>query len=116
MTRRPVLSRYPFQISETATILQNARRTPGDSALFTSVELSEKAITTPRTARTPNVFALKVRVLAGWGLWTMRLETNPASGMLRRLAASARDDHVVDCRAIAAVCLGSHEGTMGRPR
>jgi hypothetical protein len=67
-----VLSRYPFQISETATILQNARSTPGDSTLFTSVELSEKAITKPRTARVPNVFALGVRVLADWGLLIMR--------------------------------------------
>jgi hypothetical protein len=38
--------------------LQNATRTPGDSALFTRVELNEKAITTPTTASAPQVRAL----------------------------------------------------------
>jgi hypothetical protein len=55
------------------TILQNARRTPGDSALFTRVELIEKAMTTPRTARAPSVFALTVRVLAGGSSWVIRI-------------------------------------------
>ena len=53
VTRRPVNLRYRFQTTETVVILQNATRTPGDSARFTSVELSEKAITTPTTARRP---------------------------------------------------------------
>ena len=58
MTRRPVLQRKRFQTTLTVTIRQNATRTPGDSARFTRVELSEKAMTTPTTASTPNVFAL----------------------------------------------------------
>jgi hypothetical protein len=37
--------------------LQNATNTPGVSARFTSVELSEKPITTPATASAPNVLA-----------------------------------------------------------
>ena len=44
---------------------QNATSTPGDSARFTSVELSEKAMTTPTTASAPNVFALRARIRVG---------------------------------------------------
>ena len=58
VTRRPVLQRKTFQTTLTVTSRQNATRTPGDSARFTSVELSEKAMTTPTTASAPNVFAL----------------------------------------------------------
>ena len=49
----------------TVTILQNATRTPGDSARFTSVELSENAMTMPTTASTPNALALSARVPVG---------------------------------------------------
>ncbi len=45
--------------------LQNATSTPGVSARFTSVELSEKAMTTPATASAPNVLALTARVRVG---------------------------------------------------
>src|SRR3954451_16558239 len=45
----------------TVTSLQNARRTPGDSARLTRVELSEKATTSPTTANAPSVLALNVR-------------------------------------------------------
>ena len=58
VTRRPVLQSSRFQTTLTVTIRQNATRTPGDSARFTSVELSEKAMTRPTTASTPNAFAL----------------------------------------------------------
>ena len=44
------LQRYAFQTMLTVAILQNASRTPDDSARLTSVELAEKAITTPTTA------------------------------------------------------------------
>ena len=37
---------------------QNATSTPGDSARFTSVELSENATTMPTTASTPSARAL----------------------------------------------------------
>ena len=47
-----------FQSTLTVTILQNATSTPGDSARFTSVELSENASTRPTTASTPSVLAL----------------------------------------------------------
>ena len=56
--RRPVLQSTTFQTTLTVTIRQNATRTPGDSARFTSVELSEKAMTMPTTASTPSAFAL----------------------------------------------------------
>ena len=59
--RLPVLHSTAFQITLTVTILQNATRTPGDSARFTSVELNEKATTSPTTASTPTVFALHAR-------------------------------------------------------
>ena len=44
---------------------QNATRTPGDSARFTSVELSEKPTTTPATASAPNVLAPNVPACGG---------------------------------------------------
>src|SRR3954447_14728526 len=56
VTRRPVLHRNTFHTAATVAILQNARRTPGDSARLTRVELSEKARTTPTTASAPSVF------------------------------------------------------------
>ena len=65
MTRRPVLQSTAFQIRLTVTILQNATRTPGDSARFTSVELSENATTSPMTANTPSVLALRAGVRVG---------------------------------------------------
>src|SRR3954452_5275508 len=61
VTRRPVLQSTTFQITLTVTILQNATRTPGDSARLTRVEPSENATTSPRTASTPRVFALGAR-------------------------------------------------------
>src|SRR3954467_5736746 len=61
VTRRPVRQSTAFQITLTVTILQNATRTPGDSARLTRVELSENATTSPRTASTPRVFALGAR-------------------------------------------------------
>ena len=54
------------------TSLQNATSTPGDSARFTSVELSEKAMTTPTTASAPNVFALRARIRVGGAAGVMR--------------------------------------------
>ena len=61
VTRRPVLQSTAFQTTLTVTILQNATRTPGDSARLTSVELSENATTRPTTASTPSVLALSER-------------------------------------------------------
>ena len=57
--RRPVPSSSRFHTTLTTIMRQNATRTPGDSARFTSVELSEKATTRPTTASTPNAFALR---------------------------------------------------------
>ena len=65
MIRRPVLHSSAFHTTLTATILQNATSTPGDSARLTSVELSEKATTRPTTASTPSALALTA--LAGGG-------------------------------------------------
>src|SRR5215207_1372369 len=53
------------QTTLTVTIRQNATRAPGDSARFTRVELSEKAMTRPTTASTPRVFAFSARVGVG---------------------------------------------------
>ncbi len=61
VTRRPVLQRNTFHTTLTMTSRQKATSTPGDSARLTSVELSEKATTTPTTASTPNVRALTDR-------------------------------------------------------
>ena len=58
VTRLPVHLRKRFQTTDTVTSRQNARRTPGESALLTSVELSEKATTTPTTANAPDALAL----------------------------------------------------------
>ena len=58
VTRRPLLHRTRFHSTLTISIRQNATRTPGVSARLTSVELSEKAATSPITANTPSVFAL----------------------------------------------------------
>lgn len=49
----------------TVTMRQNARSTPEASARLTSVELSENAITSPMTARTPSVFALRILAACG---------------------------------------------------
>ena len=62
MTRRPVVQRYAFHTTLTMVRRQKATRTPGDSARFTSVELSEKAITTPSTAKAPSIRGLTVRL------------------------------------------------------
>ena len=56
---RPVPSSSRFHRMLTVTMRQNATRTPGDSARFTSVELSENATTRPMTASTPNALALR---------------------------------------------------------
>ena len=74
VTRRPVLQRYAFHTMLTVTNRQNATRTPGDSARLTSVELSEKAMTTPTTASTPKVFALRARIRVGGAVDVMRGE------------------------------------------
>jgi hypothetical protein len=63
--RRAVLQSKRFQTTLTVIILQNATRTPGESARFTRVELSEKAMTRPTTARTPSAFALSALVRVG---------------------------------------------------
>jgi hypothetical protein len=48
--------------------LQNATSTPGDSALFTNVELSENAMTSPTTASAPHVLGLRARgCVVEWG-------------------------------------------------
>jgi hypothetical protein len=60
-----VLHSTAFQITLTVTILQNATRTPGVSARFTSGELSENATIRPTTASTPSVFALTARIRVG---------------------------------------------------
>ncbi|HTE63781.1 MAG TPA: hypothetical protein VK631_25715, partial [Solirubrobacteraceae bacterium] len=60
-----MLQSTTFHITLTATIRQNATKTPGDSARFTSVELSENATTSPTTASTPSVFALSARIRIG---------------------------------------------------
>ena len=65
VTRRPVLHRKRFQTIVATVSLQTATSTPGDSARFTSVELSEKAMTTPATASAPNVLALTAHVRVG---------------------------------------------------
>ena len=54
-----------FQSTLTVTILQNATRTPGDSARLTSVELSENARTKTTTATTPSDLALSARTRVG---------------------------------------------------
>ena len=59
VTRRPVTHSTAFHSTLTVTIRQKATRTPGDSARLTSVELSENATTSPITARTPSVLALR---------------------------------------------------------
>src|SRR4051812_40410885 len=41
------------------TMRQKARRTPGDSARFTNVELNENVSTTPTTASAPRVLVVK---------------------------------------------------------
>ena len=64
-----------FHTTLTAIIRQNATRTPGDSARFTSVELNENATTSPTTASTPSVFALSERSRAGGR------EDGPATGV-----------------------------------
>jgi hypothetical protein len=64
VTRRPVLHRTAFQTRLTASIRQNATRTPGVSARLTSVELNENATTSPTTASTPSAFALRAAVVA----------------------------------------------------
>src|ERR1700710_2713730 len=61
-TRRPWLQSTPFHTRLTVTIRQKATSTPGDSARLTSVELSEKATTSPTTASTPSVLALSARL------------------------------------------------------
>ena len=58
MIWRPVVQSTAFQTTLTVTMRQNATSTPGDSARFTSVELSEKATTMPTTASTPSARAL----------------------------------------------------------
>jgi hypothetical protein len=61
VTRRPVLRRKTFQTTLTVVILQKATSTPGEWARLTSVELSEKAMTTPATARAPDVLEPSLR-------------------------------------------------------
>src|SRR3954453_9771863 len=68
VTRRPLLQSTTFQTMLTVTIRQKATRTPGDSARFTRVELSENATTSPRTASTPNAFALRRSCSGGAGV------------------------------------------------
>src|SRR3954453_861127 len=60
VTTRPLAQSTTFQTTLTVIIRQKATSTPGDSARFTSVELSEKATTSPTTASTPNAFALRL--------------------------------------------------------
>ena len=55
---RPVVQSTAIQTTLTQTMRQNATRTPGDSARFTRVELSENATTMPATASTPTARAL----------------------------------------------------------
>ncbi len=57
VTRRPVDRRYTLNTTVAMVSRQNATSTPGVSARFTSVELNEKPMTTPTTARAPSVCA-----------------------------------------------------------
>ena len=86
--RRPVLQRMTFQTTLTVTILQNATRTPGDSARFTRVELSEKAMTMPTTASTPRANALRARVRVGEAVVAMTPDDSVGQ---RRLDGRASD-------------------------
>src|SRR4051812_47993073 len=64
-THRPVLHKATFHTRLTVARRQNATSTPAVSARLTNVELSENATTSPRTASTPRVFALRPRIHAG---------------------------------------------------
>jgi len=77
VTRRPLLHRKQFQTIVATVSLHTATSTPGDSARFTSVELSEKAMTTPATASAPNVRALTARV--GVGETAVVMSATPAT-------------------------------------
>jgi hypothetical protein len=75
----------------TVTIRQNATRTPGDSARFTSVELSENARTRPTTASTPKVFALNGRADVGdAGVVTPRRDPTRNRGFACRSGAEGK--------------------------
>src|SRR4051794_18278241 len=64
-TRRPVLHRTTFHARLIVARRQNATNTPAVSARLTNVELRENATTSPSTATTPSVFALRPRIHAG---------------------------------------------------
>src|SRR5919199_6607132 len=84
VTRRPVLQRYTFHTTVTVAILQNARRTPGDSARLARVELSEKAITRPTTASAPSAFAPGVSGRVGEIAIVMELDGTRGASTCRR--------------------------------
>ena len=106
----------------TETIRQNATSTPGDSARFTRVELSEKAMTMPTTASTPNVLALHARVRVGEAVavishresvgqlqdmaFDLVIDIENTPGALARVAAAISDAGV---NIAAATCLGPGE-------
>ena len=117
MTRRPVLQSRTFHTTLTATIRQNATRTPGDSARFTSVELSEKATTRPTTASTPSVFALGFR--AGEGTERANqaavLRAIPVFGVAIRAVAKRRWAWSrYQAKARPAGALAAHDGQERR--
>ena len=90
VTRRPVLHRTTFHTRLTATRRQNATSTPGVSARLTSVELSENATTSPTTASTPSVFALRARAGVGDVVAAMLRREPIRRGPSRPSAASSR--------------------------
>src|SRR5919199_867215 len=101
VTRRPVLQRYTFHTTVTVAILQNARRTPGDSARLARVELSEKAITRPTTASAPSAFAPGVSGRVGEIAIVMELDGTRGPRDLRTATRRTSDDHKSRRRARA---------------
>ena len=118
--RRPLLSSTRFHTTLTVTMRQNATSTPGDSARFTSVELSEKAMTIPMTASTPSAFALRAGAGVGTAVVDMPrddtlgadmafdlvIDIENTPGALADVAAAISDAGV---NIAAATCLGAGE-------
>src|SRR3954466_7393455 len=96
----------------TVTRRQNARRTPGDSARLTSVELSEKATTTPTTASAPRVFALRARIRVGGAAAVMGVKGSDCEWSSRPTSGRA-------AAANSSVRFGRHDpsggGVKGEP-
>src|SRR5918911_3392785 len=109
VTRRPVPHRYTFHTTATVTILQNARRAPGDSARLARVELSEKAITRPATASAPSAFAPGVSGRLGELAIVMELDGT-------RGAPGPTDGNVGDIGRSQAATTRAGDAVRGDPR